>query len=120
MITALVASLFTASSLISMAHMQDNTARINSIDFHRKEDLLITGADDDSIHLYNTATGELQEVFFSKVPATQMPVFDSFTAGLPACQVDSQGDACTSMTRSLLVRTLPCDLCRSMAWRTSS
>lgn len=36
---------------------QDNTARINSLDFHRSEDLLVTGGDDDCINFYNTASG---------------------------------------------------------------
>ena len=35
-------------------YTQDNNARINSIDFHRTEDMLVTASDDDSIHIYNT------------------------------------------------------------------
>jgi WD40 repeat protein len=66
--------------MLLVVHTQDNTARINSIDFHRKEDLLITGSDDDSIHLYNTATGELQEVLYSKVTDNTDPL--SMTASL--------------------------------------
>lgn len=35
----------------------DPTARINSISFHRTEDLLVSASDDDTIRLYNTQTG---------------------------------------------------------------
>ncbi len=37
---------------------QDSEATINSLDFHRTENLLVTASDDDSIHLYNTSAGE--------------------------------------------------------------
>mmetsp|Transcript_18089 Transcript_18089/g.30986 ORF Transcript_18089/g.30986 Transcript_18089/m.30986 type:complete len:332 (-) Transcript_18089:377-1372(-) len=45
---------------------KENTGRINSLDFHREADQLITGSDDDSIRMYNTATGDLMETLFSK------------------------------------------------------
>lgn len=45
---------------------KDYQARVNSLDFHRTEDLLISASDDDSIRLYNTATGERAEILFSK------------------------------------------------------
>lgn len=45
---------------------KEYTQRVNSLDFHRTEDLLITASDDDSIRLYNTCTGERGEVLFSK------------------------------------------------------
>ncbi len=47
-------------------HAQDNAERINSMDFHRVEDLLITASDDDSIRVYNTASGALMETLYSK------------------------------------------------------
>lgn len=47
-------------------HLQDFQARVNSIDFHRTEELLITASDDDSIRLYNTASGDKAEVLFSR------------------------------------------------------
>lgn len=43
--------------------MQDNALKINSIDFHRTDDLLVTASDDDSVHVYNTASAEHQQVF---------------------------------------------------------
>lgn len=46
--------------------LQENSARINSIDFHRTEDLLITGSDDDSIHVYSTQSGQCTDVLYSK------------------------------------------------------
>lgn len=42
------------------------TDRVNSIDFHRSEDIMVTGGDDESIHVYNSATGELTKTIFSK------------------------------------------------------
>jgi COMPASS component SWD2 len=30
--------------------------KINCLDFHRKDDLLVTSSEDDSIRLYNTAS----------------------------------------------------------------
>lgn len=34
------------------------TGRISSIDFHRKEDLLITACEDDSVRIYDTANAK--------------------------------------------------------------
>uniref|UniRef100_A0A7S0WIF9 Anaphase-promoting complex subunit 4 WD40 domain-containing protein n=1 Tax=Chlamydomonas leiostraca TaxID=1034604 RepID=A0A7S0WIF9_9CHLO len=45
---------------------KDNQQRINSIDFHRTEDVLITGSDDDSIRVYNTAQGTQMDILWSK------------------------------------------------------
>eukprot|EP00192_Tetraselmis_astigmatica_P014008 CAMPEP_0117677744 /NCGR_PEP_ID=MMETSP0804-20121206/16907_1 /TAXON_ID=1074897 /ORGANISM="Tetraselmis astigmatica, Strain CCMP880" /LENGTH=312 /DNA_ID=CAMNT_0005487045 /DNA_START=316 /DNA_END=1255 /DNA_ORIENTATION=+ len=45
---------------------QDNEGRINSLDFHRTDDLLVTAGEDDSIHLYDTQSGVLQKTLFSK------------------------------------------------------
>jgi COMPASS component SWD2 len=46
--------------------LQDYGAAVNSLDFHRTEDLLITGCDDDSIRVYNTAEGSRVETLFSR------------------------------------------------------
>ena len=45
---------------------QETADRINSLDFHRVEDLLVTAGDDDSIRTYNTLTGQNSKVLFSK------------------------------------------------------
>lgn len=45
---------------------QDTEGRINSLDFHRVEDVLVTAGDDDSIRTYNTQTGTAHKVLFSK------------------------------------------------------
>ncbi|KAK9813206.1 hypothetical protein WJX72_010567 [[Myrmecia] bisecta] len=45
---------------------KEKQARVNSLDFHRTEDLLVTAGDDDSIHVYNTSTGQAQRNLFSK------------------------------------------------------
>ena len=42
--------------------MQDTAAPINSMDFHRTEDLLVTASEDDSLHVYRTSSGELDKV----------------------------------------------------------
>lgn len=41
-------------------------ARINSIDFHRLEDLLVTASEDDSINVYDTSRGSLVKTLHSK------------------------------------------------------
>lgn len=41
-------------------------ARINSLDFHRVHDLLVTAADDDSIKLYGLETGNVHKMLHSK------------------------------------------------------
>ncbi|BDA44001.1 WD repeat-containing protein 82 [Coccomyxa sp. Obi] len=45
---------------------KDNAARINSLDFHKSEDLLVTAGEDDSIRTYNTQSGTSSKVLFSK------------------------------------------------------
>jgi WD40 repeat protein len=45
---------------------QDYTSRINSMDFCRTEDVLVTASDDDSIRVYNIATGTEQGLYTSK------------------------------------------------------
>ena len=61
--------------------LQDNEGAINSIDFHRSEDLLVTASDDDSIHVYRTSTGE-----FDKVPL-QTP-----KTVAPSCHIQPSND----------------------------
>jgi WD40 repeat protein len=46
--------------------MQEAGARINSIDFHRVEDILVTGSTDDTIHVYNIANGALRSTLLSR------------------------------------------------------
>lgn len=45
---------------------KDNNGRVNSLDFHRTEDVLITAGDDDSIHLYDVQSGTRKKTIFSK------------------------------------------------------
>eukprot|EP00854_Cymbomonas_tetramitiformis_P020115 gene20115-24079_t len=44
----------------------DNKGNINALDFHRSEDLVVSAGDDESIHLYNTATGAKVKTVMSK------------------------------------------------------
>lgn len=47
-----------ACLLIELTHASClQGAKINSLDFHRTEDLLITASDDESIRLYNISSG---------------------------------------------------------------
>lgn len=46
--------------------MQNYQGRVNSLDFHRSEDLLVTAGDDDAIRLYNTQNGSEIKQLFSK------------------------------------------------------
>eukprot|EP00026_Physarum_polycephalum_P012220 Phypoly_transcript_12505.p1 GENE.Phypoly_transcript_12505~~Phypoly_transcript_12505.p1 ORF type:complete len:341 (+),score=32.28 Phypoly_transcript_12505:94-1023(+) len=45
---------------------KDNTSKINSVDFFNDGDLLVTSSDDESVHVYNTGSGEMQKVILSK------------------------------------------------------
>jgi WD40 repeat protein len=44
----------------------NDSARINSIAFHRTQDVLVTASDDDAIRVYDTCRGVEQRVLFSK------------------------------------------------------
>ncbi|KAM7267975.1 hypothetical protein ACFE04_010141 [Oxalis oulophora] len=52
----------TIKSMSIAAVFSDFGGRINSIDFHRKEDLLVTAADDDSVRLYDIANAQLLKI----------------------------------------------------------
>ncbi|CAL5218819.1 g548 [Coccomyxa viridis] len=45
---------------------KDSAGRVNSLDFHRSEEVLITAGDDDSIRTYNTLTGEPTKSVYSR------------------------------------------------------
>lgn len=45
---------------------KENTGRINSLDFHRREDLLVTAGEDDSVHLYNINSGTVEKTVYSR------------------------------------------------------
>jgi COMPASS component SWD2 len=40
-----------------IALLQECNSRVNSIDFHRTHDLLVSAGDDDILHVYDTAEG---------------------------------------------------------------
>lgn len=45
---------------------KDNSAAINGLDFNASGELLITSADDESLHLYNIGDGKLKKTVFAK------------------------------------------------------
>jgi COMPASS component SWD2 len=45
---------------------KDNANKINAMDFYKDGELLVTSGDDESVHVYNTNTGEMQKVVYSK------------------------------------------------------
>ena len=55
-------------SVAAMApgRMHKHGVRLNSLDFHRSEDRLVTASDDKGIRLYDTNTGEELNVIWSK------------------------------------------------------
>ena len=55
--------------------LQGYEGRINSLDFHMVEDLLVTAANDDSIVLYDTNSGQQRTVSFSKKYGVRNIVF---------------------------------------------
>eukprot|EP00252_Welwitschia_mirabilis_P016918 TRINITY_DN37676_c0_g1_i1.p1 TRINITY_DN37676_c0_g1~~TRINITY_DN37676_c0_g1_i1.p1 ORF type:complete len:319 (+),score=59.86 TRINITY_DN37676_c0_g1_i1:105-1061(+) len=54
------------SGMLPGAVFKDYKGKISSIDFHRKEDLLVTASHDDSIHLYDTANAIQQKTVYDK------------------------------------------------------
>lgn len=63
-------------------NLQNNSERVNSLDFHRSEDLLVTSSDDDLLHIYNTASGTLQEKLSSKKYGCHSAVFTHHSASI--------------------------------------
>ena len=55
-----------SKSNLLLVSLQDSAGRVNSLDFHRSEELLVTAGDDDSIRLYNTLTGEPAKSVYSR------------------------------------------------------
>ncbi|KAF2308482.1 hypothetical protein GH714_009902 [Hevea brasiliensis] len=51
-----------------------NGGKINSVDFHRKDDLLVTASEDDSVRLYDIASAKVVSLCMS-------PINDSFMSG---------------------------------------
>eukprot|EP00897_Mesotaenium_endlicherianum_P011025 jgi/Mesen1/9951/ME000071S09362 len=49
-----------------MLVIRTQNGRINSLDFHRTEDLLVTASDDESIRLYNTSSATLVKTIHSR------------------------------------------------------
>jgi len=45
---------------------KDNSNKINSIDFYHDGELMVSSSDDESVHVYNTNSGEMQKVVLSK------------------------------------------------------
>lgn len=52
--------------MIVAGRTQDYQGRINSLDFHRSADLMVTAADNDIIKVYGLAMGLPQKVLHSK------------------------------------------------------
>ncbi|KAK9104385.1 hypothetical protein Scep_021229 [Stephania cephalantha] len=56
----------TVFSMSVGAVFSDFAGKINSMDFHRTEDLLVTASDDDSVRIYDIANGSLLKTTFHK------------------------------------------------------
>ena len=46
--------------------VQESNTRINSLDFHLGQDLLVTAGDDDAIRVYNVSTGQIERTVYSR------------------------------------------------------
>jgi WD40 repeat protein len=66
MINVALVSTCASSGRSYMLLLQENTSSINSLDFHRQEDLLVTACEDDSVHLYNIESGTVDKTVFSR------------------------------------------------------
>lgn len=71
---------------------KDTASRINSIDYHRTEDLLVTGADDDSIHVYDTQTGQLKKTVVSRKYGVSSVAFTHHGNAVLFASTKSSGD----------------------------
>ncbi|XP_022935475.1 protein ANTHESIS POMOTING FACTOR 1 isoform X1 [Cucurbita moschata] len=56
----------TVRSMAIGAVFSDFVGKINSLDFHRKDDLLVTASEDDSVRLYDIANARLLKTTFHK------------------------------------------------------
>ncbi|CAN1188061.1 Protein ANTHESIS POMOTING FACTOR 1 [Linum perenne] len=56
----------TVRSMAVGAVFTDFGGKINSVDFHRKDDLLVTASEDDSVRLYDIASAKLLKTTFHK------------------------------------------------------
>ncbi|KAJ4729281.1 WD repeat-containing protein 82-like [Melia azedarach] len=56
----------TVRSMAMAAIFSDFGGKINSLDFHRKDDLLVTASDDDSVRLYDIASAKLIKTTYHK------------------------------------------------------
>lgn len=63
------------SSMAVGALFKDYNGRINSMDFHRTEDLLVTASDDESIRVYDTANASLVKTIHSRKYGVDQIVF---------------------------------------------
>ncbi|KAH7282126.1 hypothetical protein KP509_35G013500 [Ceratopteris richardii] len=54
------------ASMMVGASFRDFTCKINSLDFHEADDVLVTASDDESIRLYDTANAGFLKMIYSK------------------------------------------------------
>ena len=101
-------------SMASLTELEDDTMRsmaigavfsdfggkINSLDFHRKDDLLVTASDDDSVQLYDIANAKLLKTTYHKKHDHNVRIWDLRVnacqgilrlRGRPAVAYDQQG-----------------------------
>ncbi|KAJ7970792.1 WD repeat-containing protein 82 [Quillaja saponaria] len=65
----------TVRSMSVGAVFSDFVGKINSLDFHRKEDLLVTASEDDSVRLYDIANAKLLKTTYHKKHGTDRICF---------------------------------------------
>ncbi len=87
--------------------LQDYGAAVNSLDFHRTEDLLITGCDDDSIRVYNTAEGSRVETLFCSAASMACPTLCSRTHHRARCTPHGRCDVLVGGEAGHLLRKFP-------------
>eukprot|EP00249_Psilotum_nudum_P006786 c20058_g1_i1 orf=75-1067(+) len=64
------------------AVFKDSTGKINSMDFHRTEDFVVTASDDDSIRLYDTTNAVLLKTTYSKKYGVSQICFTHHTSAV--------------------------------------
>ncbi len=79
---------------------QDSYSPINSLDFHLREDLLVTAGDDDAIKLYSVSTGEHKQTNYSRKYGAAHVCFTHHERAVIYASNKARRGACGAQTRA--------------------
>jgi hypothetical protein len=67
--------------------LKDSPAAVNSLDFHRTEELLVVASDDDSLRLYDLQSGTLLKTLLARAAGARLVTFTH----APSCVLTAAG-----------------------------